>query len=671
MERGGRLGVEIGGTFTDLVWQRPDGTLGTAKVPSTPAAVQQAVLDGLDAAGVDLAPITQLLHGSTVATNALLTRAGTAAGLITTAGFRDVIEIGTHARTGNIYDILYRKPVSPIRRGLVAEVPERMGADGRPIAPLDAAAARVAIRRLLAAGVRSIGICLLHAYANPAHELALAALVREEAPEVGFSLSHQVSPEFREFERSMTTAVSAFVGPVVGRYIRRMEEQLRARDYRGVLQIMQSNGGVMPAAAAEAGAVRMMLSGPAAGVRGGLWFAARNGIRDAITLDMGGTSTDVAIAPNLVPRMVQELEVDGLPIRMPAIDMVTVGAGGGSIGQVDAGGFLAVGPRSAGVQPGPACYGRGGTEPTVTDAQVVAGLLRPGRFFGGRMALDARAAEAALERLGLPGGAGAAADAVLRMVNASMAQAVRLVSTARGIDPRDYTLVAFGGGGPLHGARVAEQIGMRRVLVPWAPGLASAFGLLVADTVLDWAATRLQPLTEESFGPAVLTWLREEAVRLAEAAGLATDGWRAEMGMDLRYAGQAFEFTVWLGEAPLPAAEVRARFEGLHRERYGYTRAALPVEAVTYRVRVVRPAPPILAPPAPVGTRAAAPAEEGAVTLGGRAGTARFLAREALPAGSALRGPAVVEEASATTLVPPGWSLAVLPTGDLLLERDV
>lgn len=670
MECGGRLGVEIGGTFTDLVWQRPDGTLGTAKVPSTPAAVQQAVFDGLDAACVDLASIAQLLHGSTVATNALLTRAGTAAGLITTAGFRDVIEIGTHARTGNIYDILYRKPASPIRRGLVVEVPERMGADGRAVAPLDAAAARVAIRTLLAAGARSIGICLLHAYANPAHELALAALVRDEAPEVPLSLSHQVSPEFREFERSMTTAVSAFVGPVVGRYVRRMEEQLRARGYRGVLQIMQSNGGVMPAAAAEAGAVRMMLSGPAAGVRGGLWFAARNGIRDAITLDMGGTSTDVAIAPGLVPRMVAELEVDGLPIRIPAVDMVTVGAGGGSIGRVDPGGFLAVGPRSAGAEPGPACYARGGTEPTVTDAQVVAGLLRSGHFFGGRMALDVRAAEAALERLGQPGGAGAAADAVLRMVNANMAQAVRLVSTARGIDPRDYTLVAYGGSGPLHGAQVAEQIGMRRVLVPWAPGLASAFGLLAADTVLDWAVTRLQPLTEESFGSAALAWLRGEAARVADAAGLAAGAWRAEMGLDLRYAGQAFEFTVWLGEAPLPAAEVRARFEVLHRERYGYTRASLPVEGVTYRVRVIRPAPPILAPPPPAGGRTALPAEEGTVTLGGRAGTARFLAREALPAGMALRGPAVVEEASATTLVPPGWSLAVLPTGDLLLERD-
>jgi N-methylhydantoinase A len=245
---------------------------------------------------------------------------------------------------------------------------------------------------------------------------------------------------------------------------------------------------------------------------------------------------------------------------------------------------------------------------------------------------------------------------------------VRLVSTARGIDPRDFTLVAYGGGGPLHGAQVAEEIGMRRVLVPWAPGLASAFGLLVADTVLDWAATRLQPLTEESFGPAALAWLRDEAARVADAAGLPAGDWRAEMGLDLRYAGQAFEFTVWLGEAPLPAAEVRARFEALHRERYGYTRASLPVEAVTYRVRVVRPAPPILAPPVPSGERTPQ-AEEGAVTLGGRAGTAGFLARETLPAGFALRGPAVVEEASATTLVPPGWSLAVLPTGDLLLER--
>lgn len=662
-----RIGVEIGGTFTDLVWRRADGLLATVKVPSTPRAIHQAILDAVAEGGIALAEVGQVVHGSTVATNALLTRDGAAAALVTTAGFRDVIEIGTHARSGNIYDILYRKPPSPIPRRLTLEVPERLGPDGGIILPLDEDAARKVLRGLARQGVAAIAVSLLHAYASPVHEQRLVALAAEEAPGIPVFASHAVSPEFREFERTMTTAVNAFVGPVVSRYIARLEQELATRGYAGVLQVMQSSGGVMPAAQAGAGAVRMLLSGPAAGLRGALWFAERNGIADIVSFDMGGTSTDVGIATELKPRLVHEIEIDRLPIRIPAVDLVTVGAGGGSIARIDEGGFLAVGPKSAGAQPGPACYGRGGTLPTVTDAQVVAGVLRPARFFGGKLTLDMAAAETALDGLGQSGGARGAADAVLRIVNANMAQAVRLVSTARGIDPRGHTLVAYGGGGPLHGALVAAEIGMGRVLVPWSPGLASAFGLLVAETVIDLAATRLNPVDETSFDEATVTRLQARAAEAARQNGLGEGSWQAELGLDLRYAGQAFELTVWL-TAPASVAELRARFEALHMERYGYARASLPLEAVNERLRVVRPAPGGIATPAPPTASAAPPVEHAPIRLDGVELQAAFLPRAALPAGFTVSGPAVIEEPTATTLVPPGWSACVLPSGDLLLE---
>ncbi len=663
-----RIGVEIGGTFTDLVWTDGAGTLRTNKVPSTPGNIQQAVLDAVAGTAVALQDVAQVVHGSTVATNALLTRRGVAAGLLTTTGFRDVMEIGTHDRTGNIYDIFYHKPRGPIPRRLVAEVAERIDASGRVLVPIDLEQAWRAAKGLIDQGVAAIAICLLHAYRDPRHEIALAAMLRERAPGVPVYLSHQVSPEFREYERTITTAVGAFVGPVVGRYIRDLDDQLQLAGYRGVLQVMQSSGGVMPAAAADRGAVRMMLSGPAAGVRAGIWFAARNGLRDIITIDMGGTSTDVAIAPGLVARGVSELVVDGLPIRTPAVDMVTVGAGGGSIAAIDAGGMLAVGPASAGAVPGPACYGRGGIAPTVTDAQAVAGILRPARFFGGKMALRLDLARTAFGSLSL-GTPEAAADAALRMVNANMAAAVRQVSTARGIDPRGFTLVAYGGGGPLHAAQIAEDVGIGRVLVPWAPGLASAFGLLVADLALDLVRTRLAPLDDHTFDATVLAELRGLAHQAAAENGLDPDSVRIEYGLDLRYGGQAFELPVWVeGDAPLAAAALRALFEDEHRARYGYARARLAVEVVNLRVRVVQPrgAAPI-SPPAPEGGDDAP--EWADIRLGGAVAQARFSARDALRPGDRLAGPAVIEEGTATTFVPPNWHATCLPTGDLLLER--
>ncbi|MBP7565303.1 MAG: hydantoinase/oxoprolinase family protein, partial [Burkholderiaceae bacterium] len=540
-----QVGVEIGGTFTDLVWLQGDGTVATGKVPSTPGNIHQAVLDAVRTAGVPLAGVEQFSHGSTVATNALLTRRGSATGLVTTRGFRDVVEIGTHDRVGNIYTAFYRKPRAPVQRRNVCEVDERIDAGGHVARPIDLDAAWAAIRPMVESGVTSLAICLLNAYRNPEHEAKLAAMLRERAPELEVFASHEVSPEFREYERTVTTTVNAFVGPVVKGYVDRLEAGLAADGYAGRLRLMQSNGGIMPAAAAGSNAVRMLLSGPAAGVRAAIWFARRNGIQDVLTLDMGGTSTDVAVAPQLEARIVSELTVDDLPIRTTAVDMATVGAGGGSIASIDAGGFLNVGPASAGAVPGPACYERGGTLPTVTDAQVIAGWLRPARFFGGRMALRADLAERALATLDLPGSVGEKADAILRMVNSNMAAAVRLVSTARGIDPRDFTLVAYGGGGPVHGALVADEVGMRRVLVPWSPGISSAFGLLVADLIVDVVRAKMEPLSDASLDADAVAQVRAQCAEQAAKLDLAPGSYAIDVGADLRYAGQGFEITVW------------------------------------------------------------------------------------------------------------------------------
>ena len=661
-----RVGVEIGGTFTDLVWADLNGELHTGKAPSIPQAIAEAVLTVIGEAAVPLADVEHITHGSTVATNALIMRRGARAGLLTTAGFRDVLMIGRADRDHDIYSMRYRHPDPPIRRSMIREVPERIMPDGTILLPIDLAAAQRQIEALLDQGVEAIAICLLHAYRNPIHEQALQRLIHELAPQLAVSASHEISPEFREYERSVTTVVNAFVGPIVGQYIEDLNSKLAAGGYRGILQIMQSNGGTMPASAARTNAVRMLLSGPAAGVRAAMWFARRNGIRDAITLDMGGTSTDVAIAPGLVPYLVPELKIDGLPVRTASIDIATIGAGGGSIAAIDPGGFLAVGPQSAGAVPGPACYDRGGERPTVADAQIVAGLLRPKRFFGGKMILRADKAQAALEALLLPGGAGAGADAVLQIVNSNMASAVRLVSTRRGIDPRDFALVAFGGGGPLHAAMVADELGVSQVLVPWAPGIASAFGLLIADNLIDIAQSSIQTLSDASLNAARIAQLRSRAAEAALQNGLPENDYEVVIGIDMRYAGQAFELTVWPRARPAAAGELRELFEAEHRRCYGYARASLSVEIVGYRVRVVRENGAMPTTPTPSG-QGPYP-ETVSITMGGEQLDALLVARESLPIGALVAGPAIIDEATSTSFVPNGWQAEVLPTGDIMLR---
>ncbi|MBN8245679.1 hydantoinase/oxoprolinase family protein [Nitratireductor aquimarinus] len=662
---GNRIGVEIGGTFTDMVWADAEGVLHSGKTPSTPKAIHEAVLNVVGEAGIDLAGIEQVTHGSTIATNALIMRKGSATGLLTTSGFRDVVILGRADRDHDIYNMRYVHPAPPIRRGMIREVSERIGPDGSVIAALDLEQAWREVEAFLRQGVEGIAISLLHAYANPAHEKALAAMIRERAPQVAVFASHEVSPEFREYERSVTTVVNAFVGPAVKAYIDRLDSGLRERGYDGVLRIMQSNGGVMPAAAAGDNAVRMLLSGPAAGVRAAIWFAARNSVSDIITLDMGGTSTDVAIAPGLVASTVTELKIDGLPIRTSVVDMGTIGAGGGSIASIDRGGFLSVGPESAGALPGPVCYGRGGERPTVTDAQVVAGLLQPDNFFGGRMTLATDAARDALAGLGLQGGPEAAADSILRIVNSNMAGAVRLISTSRGIDPRDFTLVAFGGGGPLHAAMVARELGVRRVLVPWSPGIASAFGLLIADTMIDAAVSDLHSLAETSLDADRIEALSGRAELVARENGLAADAYQLSIGVDMRYAGQAFELTIWTDATPHEPAALRDLFEVEHRSRYGYARAALGVEVVSYRIRIVARSGIDVETPLPDGAGATSHPIE--IAIDGRRVPGVSLSRGTLLPGMKLEGPAVLGEPTSTTFVPPGWEVECLPSGDLMM----
>ncbi len=664
----GRVGVEIGGTFTDLVWQRADNSLVTHKVLSTPEAIHQAVMQAIAEAEVDLADTRHVVHGSTVATNALLTRRGASTGLLTTKGFRDVIDIGTHDRSGNVYEIFYRKPKAPVSRRTILEVSERIQADGTVVEPIDLDAAWDSAKTLIDDGVTAIAICFLHAHQNSEHEAVLAALIRERRPDIFVTASHEISPEFREYERTMTTVVNAFVGPVVRTYINDLDNSLGEQGFAGALQIMQSSGGIMPASAAGTHAARILLSGPAAGVRGAMWFARRSGVDNAVTIDMGGTSSDVCLAPGLEPTSRQEISIDGLPVRSPATDIVTVGAGGGSIARLDPGGFLEVGPASAGASPGPACYDGGGEAPTVTDAQVVAGILRPERFLGGRMTLRSDLAEAAIASIGLDVPAGQAADSVLRMVNNNMAAALRLVSTERGIDPREFVLVAYGGGGPLHGAMVAEEVGIHKVLVPWAPGLSSAFGLLVADPTVDLVRTNIHVVDDDTLGAAVVEELRAEALDAARRFGVDEDKCEVRLALDLRYAGQAYELTVWFDEMPADAASIRTAFSEVHATRYGYAREQLPVEAVNYRIRAVQKIDANLLPPMP-DSSAQPVLSQGEISLGGGTVTATFADRGSLPPGFELMGPAVIEEPTATIVAPAGWRVRVLETGDIMIEH--
>lgn len=670
-----KIAVEIGGTFTDFIVAE-NGHLHTLKVPSTPPNPALAVLSGLEQLGFALADVGVVLHGSTVATNAVIERKGSRCAMITTEGFRDILEFQRELKSHN-YDIFYAKPTPLVSRDMILEARERLGADGRVIQPLDADAFLAELRRFAAGrGVDSFAVCLLHAYSNPEHERAVNALVAQVLPGVPCFASSEILREFREYERASTTVINAFVAPTLDRYISTIEGGLAERAFAGDFHIMQSNGGIIPAAAARVQGVRTIMSGPAAGVRGAVRVAARAKISNIITLDMGGTSTDVCLVNAGHPEVTTEGTIDGLPIRTPMLDIVSVGAGGGSIAWTDQGGMLRVGPQSAGADPGPACYGKSGTEMTVTDAYVLSGLVRPHRFLGGRFGLERAAAEAAAARRAADLGMSTVglSDAVYRIATSNMAYAMRLVSIERGYDPRDYVLVAFGGAGPLHAAFLAKELGTRGALIPPMPGLLSAYGLLVADFQRDYVQTqiaRLERLSPDAFW-AQLETLEALATEELCAYRIATAQLINTWSVDMRYAGQAYELNI-----PFLPDDVRthgllhlaALFHDTHKRRYGHAFPSRPVIVVNYRLTVRLPMPDL---PLPAASTTGRPVfDETPVVLSGHEMLCRFVERAALPGGATIHGPVVIEEPTSATLVPPGWAATVDENANIHLQESV
>jgi N-methylhydantoinase A len=668
-----RVGIEVGGTFTDLILlDDAGGIVATAKVLSTPDDPARAVLSALDTVSARLCAGIELLHGSTVATNAVIERKGARTGLLTTSGFADLLELQRQDRE-RIYELQYRKPQPLVPRGLVAEIDERVTATGDVLIPLDEGQVLDAIRSLIERDVVSIAICLLHSYAHPEHERRIGELIRARFRGAQVSLSSEVVAEFREYERASTTTIDAFVKPVIHAYLSRLGDAAAGRGVDSIL-VMQSNGGLLPASYIREHPARTLFSGPAAGVTGAIRLAQAAGIPDIITMDMGGTSTDVCLVTGSRPEITSDATIDRLPIKVPMIDIISVGAGGGSIAWRDSGGMLQVGPRSAGAAPGPACYGLGGTAATTTDANVVRGLIRPGHFLGGDIELDVGAARAAIERAAaeIDCEPERFAEDVYRIATATMANAIRLVSTERGYDPRRYTLVAYGGAGPLHAASVAEQLDINRVLVPPYPGLLSAYGLLAGRFQRDFARTAVTVLATQTADSIrnVFADLLEQARREIAAYDIDPDECAVDYGLDMRYRGQGFELTLPLDTADqhgLNPADLAPRFHELHRTRYGHATPSEPIEVVTYRLSLTRgfDAPAALR----VRDGDARPLEELPIVIDGRPVACQFHWRPSLRPGFSAGGPRVIEEPTATTFVPPSWSLRVDEHTNILLER--
>ena len=661
------LGIDVGGTFTDLVLYDTDtAALTVLKTPSTPHDQSEGILAGIARLGIDPGGLGRLAHGSTVATNTALERNGARLAAVMTAGHRDILIVGRGERT-EMYDIRARPTVPLLPRALCFEIGERVLADGSVLRPLDEAAVAPLAARLAAAGVDAVAVCFINSYANPAHERAVAAALRGALPGCVVCASSDVLPEYREHARFFTAALNAYVAPVMQRYLRRLRDRLVAAGHGGAVSIMTSNGGVLPAERIEALPALSMLSGPAAGVIAAAWLGRQADYPDLITYDMGGTSTDVCAIGGGVWGMTGAGRVGRFPLALRQIDINTVGAGGGSIAAVGPGGTLSVGPRSAGARPGPACYGHGGTAPTVTDANVVLGRLGTGQALGGEIRLDpdlARAAVAALaDTLGLS--VTAMAEGILRLAVAGMVGAVKEISVMRGLDPRDYALLAYGGAGPLHAAAIAEELGMRAVLIPPMPGNFSALGLLVADVRRDYVRTRLSPTAATPLAGlrAVLDELTAQAAADLAADGFTPEGCRYEASLDMRFLGQAFELSVPLPDALADTAAVDAAFRAVYAARYGEANDG-PSEIVSYRLAAWgATGKPVLRPP----ELRPQPAAVRDVVFGGATHPARVVHRTALD--GAVAGPAIVEEEGASTVVPPFWQARPGPAGILVLER--
>jgi N-methylhydantoinase A len=688
-----RIGVDIGGTFTDVALvEEASGRIGVAKVPTTPADPAEGVLRALETAmrrhAVAAADVGLLSHATTIVTNAILEEKGARAALVTTRGFRDVLELRRSARA-NLYDLFQDPPATLIPRRRRFEISERIGADGAVVTPLAEDEIDSLIAALKAARVDAVAVALLFSFLAPAHERRLGERLRAALPGIPIYLSSDVLPEIKEFERTSTTAVCAYVGPVLASYLARLEAAARAQALPA-LHLMASNGGMLQAAEAIAMPAVAVESGPAAGVVAAALVARQTGRGNLLSFDMGGTTAKASLIRDGRYETTTEYEVGGgsnmtramngtgHPIRVPVIDLAEVSAGGGSIAWVDRAGALRVGPKSAGADPGPACYARGGTEPTVTDCNLLLGYLDQGSLLGGDLKIDAEAAAAAVRaRLAEPLGIDvqAAAAAVIDVVNHAMAEVLKIVSVQRGHDPRDFTLSPFGGAGPLHAAALANELGIAEVICPPIPGAFSALGLIGADIRRDYVQTLL--VTADAADPAAVeaafAALERKGDAMLDGAGVAPGRRRFERSVDARYRRQSYELVVPVAPDPVDRATlatIAEDFHQRHRVIYGHHNRAEPVQIVSLRVAAIGEIPPLVVRDVPDAS--GADPRKGRRRLWFRATgsvDAAIYDRRHMPAGLALAGPAVIESLESTILVPPGWGAAVNGDGFVLMKR--
>jgi N-methylhydantoinase A len=682
-----RVAVDIGGTFTDATLiDEESGAVSIAKVLTTPADPSEGFMQAVDRALADgkvkAAQVGFVVHATTVATNAIIEGKIARGGFVTTEGFRDLLEIARQVRP-SLYDTQFEKAKPLVPRDRAVTVAERLGPAGEVLRVLEDDSVRAAAEILRREEVETVAVCLLHAYVNPEHEQRVGAILAEELPGVPVSLSAEVAPEFREYLRASTTVINAVIRPVIERYLERIESRLADAGVQAKLLVMQSSGGVFSSEAARTRPVFMVESGPAAGVIASAYLGETLGRPDILSFDMGGTTAKVGLIQDGQPSVTKNYNVgghagagiggmslSGYPVRTPVVDLVEIGAGGGSIAWVDSGGLLRVGPQSAGADPGPVCYRRGGTEPTVTDANIVLGRLNPDYFLGGEIGLDVDGARRAIEeRCAKPLGLDvtAAANGIVEIANAAMVNALHLISVQRGYDPRDFVLFGFGGAGPVHANALARDAEMPTLLIPRSPGIFSATGLLTTDLKLDTAVTVMRRVDELDADEVEASFAElEEAGRgELEREGLAADAMSFVRKIDLRYVGQSFELTIPAGD------DLLGRFHAEHDRTYGFAAREEPVEVVSLRLTSVGTiAKP---PPRPLesGGRAE-PKERRQVYFAESDGyvDCPIYDRYALPAGASFSGPAVVEEFDSTTVVHPGFTVTVDDAGNLLIERE-
>ncbi len=674
-----RIGFDVGGTFTDFTMLDEDGgAVHYFKVPSTPHDPSEAIETGLAALiedhRIDPARIRHLGHGTTVATNMVIERKGALTGLITTRGFRDTLEIGRQTRP-HLYDYSISRPTPLVPRELRLEVEERILSDGSVEVPLNEAQVAEAARKLGEAGVGAVVICFLHSYRRPEHERRAAEIVREILPDTYVSLSSNVLPEFREFERMSTTVLNAYMGPRMGTYLERLLGRVSDLGITGELNTVHSNGGLMSVPTVREIPVRTCVSGPAAGVIGAAEIGRVANFPNLVTFDVGGTSTDVSVIVGGKPLFASDRLVADYPVKTPMIDIHVIGAGGGSIAAIDDAGALKVGPRSAGAAPGPVAYGRGGTEPTITDANIVLGRLDPVALLEGRLPVDAAAARKAIEeKIAGPLGLSVedAAYGILRIANANMSRAIRSVSTERGHDVRDFALFAYGGAGPLHACDLAQDCGIRTVLVPQEPGTLCARGILLSDINMDFVRSELSIATPAAWARSceVLADMEAEATAWLGREGVPEGDRMLRIMVDARYDGQNFEVSVPLDAVKADGLEdMVARFRRQHVQEYGYDVSDRPVEIVNCRVQAIgRVSRVPISPPVPVpgldtvkGRRPVYFGEQGWVETS-------IYRRGQLPIGRTFAGPAIIEEMSSTLIVRPGQTITVDPVGNLIVS---